>query len=93
MNNNLTPGEIISWMFGIIFFAIGTINVFFGNDPGYGIFIILLSFVFYPPVTTLVMEKTGFAIPAILKIVLGIFIFWTALGVGELFDKVEMMMN
>ena len=91
MNNNITPGKIISWIFSLIFFAIGVINVFYGNDPGYGIFIILLSFVFFPPVNTIIMEKTGFAVPAVLKIVLGLLILWTAVGVGELFNKVDMM--
>ena len=36
---------------------------------------------------------TGFSIPGmgIVKILLGIFILWASLGVGELFDKIELM--
>jgi hypothetical protein len=38
---------------------------------------------------------TGLMIPGIriVKTLLGIFIIWAAMGVGELFDKKEMMMN
>lgn len=41
------------------------------------------------------MMVPGFSIPRIglVKILLGIFIIWAALGVGELFDKIELMMN
>jgi hypothetical protein len=37
---------------------------------------------------------TGFTIPGmvIIKILLGVFILWAALGVGELFDKIDLMM-
>ena len=42
-NDGSTALTIISWLFGVIFFAIGFVNTFWGNDPGFGIFIILLS--------------------------------------------------
>jgi len=37
---------------------------------------------------------TGFSIPriGIVKILLGILILWASLGVGELFDKIDLMM-
>jgi hypothetical protein len=84
--------NLISWLFGIVFLAIGLINTFWGNDPGFGIFIVLLSFVYFPPVTALIQEKLGFSTPGIAKIILGIFIIWAALGVGELFDKIDLML-
>lgn len=93
MNNALSAWNIISWVFGMAFFAIGIVNAFWGNDPGFGIFIILLAFVFFPPVNTIFRKITGFSIPLAAKIVLGIFIIWASLGVGELFDKIELMMN
>lgn len=82
----------ISWIFGITFFAIGLLNMFWGNDPGFGIFIVLLSFVYFPPLTTILKQRTGFSIPRLLKIILAIFIIWATLGVGELFDKIDLMM-
>jgi len=93
MNNKSPVLNIISWIFGIAFFAIGVVNTFWGNDPGFGVFILLLSFVYFLPVNAILKKTTGFSIPriGILKILLGIFIIWVMLGVGELFDKIELM--
>lgn len=85
--------NMVSWLFGIVFFAIGIVNTFWGNDPGFGIFIILLSFVYFPPLNAILKEKTRFSIPGIVKVLLGIFIIWASLGVGELFDKIDLMMT
>jgi hypothetical protein len=94
MNNNSVVLNIISWIFGVLFFAIGVVNTFWGNDPGFGVFIILLSFVYFLPVNDILRKMTGFTIPGmvIIKILLGVFILWAALGVGELFDKIDLMM-
>ena len=94
MNNNSIVLNIISWIFGVVFFAIGVVNTFWGIDPGFGVFILLLSFVYFLPVNDILKKKTGFSIPrmGIVKILLGIFILWAALGVGELFDKIDLMM-
>jgi hypothetical protein len=100
INDESTALNIISWIFGIVFFAIGFVNTFWGNDPGFGVFIVLLSFVYFLPVNAIFQKITGFSIPGIsiprlriIKILLGIFITWAALGVGELFDKIELMMK
>ena len=85
--------SIISWLFGITVFVIGLINVFWGNDPGFGAFLLVLSFVYFPPVNANLQKRTGFSIPRIVKIGLGIFIIWASLGVGELFDKIDLMMG
>jgi hypothetical protein len=94
MNNNSVILNIISWLFGIVFFAIGVVNTFWGNDFGFGVFIILLSLVYFLPVNDILKKVTGFSIPGIgvVKIFLGFFIIWAALGVGELFDKIDLMM-
>ena len=86
-----TALNLISWIWGIVFFAIGLVNTFWGNDAGFGIFIILLALVFVPPFTDRFTHITGFRIPLIVKILIGLFILWAALGVGELFDKIDMM--
>jgi hypothetical protein len=93
MNNDSIVLNIISWIFGTVFFAIGVVNTFWGNDPGFGVFIILLSFVYFLPVNDILRKITGFEIPkmGLVKILLGIFILWAALGVGGLFDKIELM--
>ena len=93
MNSKSDVLNIISWLFGTAVLAVGLINTFWGNDPGFGIFIVLLSFVYFPPVNAVIREKIGFSIPLIVKIVLSIFIIWASLGVGELFDKIDLMMK
>jgi hypothetical protein len=85
-------GKTISSAFGLLTFAIGIVNTFWGNDPGFGIFIILLSLVFFPPVSAIFKDKTGLAVPWYLKVLLGVLILWAALGVGELFGKIDLMM-
>ncbi len=94
VNYGSTALTIISWIFGLIFFAIGVVNTGWGGDTGFGIFIILLSLVYFLPLKNLVrrtigMSETGVRIA---KILLGFFIIWAAMGVGELFDKIELMM-
>lgn len=81
----------ISWVFGIVFLLAGLINIFWGDDSGFGVFIVLLSFIYFPPVTNLLKKKTNRSIPRWAKIALGVFIIWALLGVGELMDKVSMM--
>ncbi|UOQ51172.1 hypothetical protein [Hymenobacter cellulosivorans] len=80
------------WLFGLVAVAIGAVNTFWGNDPGFGLFIMLLSLAFFPPVNTLIKIKTGFSIPVVAKWLLAFFILWASLGVGELFDKIDLMM-
>jgi hypothetical protein len=94
MNNNSIALNIISRIFGAAFFAIGVVNTFWGNDPVFGIFILLLSLVYFLPVNDILRKMTGFSIPGlgIVKILLGIFIIWASLGVGELFYKIDLMM-
>ena len=95
MDRKSNVTDIISWLFGIVVVAIGLVNLFWGNDPGFGVFLLLLSLVYFLPVNAILRKLTGFTIPklGIVKIVLGIFILWASLGVGELFDKIELMMN
>lgn len=95
MTYKLNIGNIISWIFGVIVFAIGIVNTFWGNDTAFGIFILLLSFVYFLPVNELLKKITGFSIPkmGLIKIGLGFFVIWASLGVGELFDKIELMLK
>ena len=93
MNNKSNVLNTISWIFGIAVLVVGAINSLWGNDPAFGVFLILLSFVYFPPVAAIVRKKIGFGISGAVKIILGIFIIWASLGVGELFDKIDIMMR
>lgn len=84
---------ILSGGFGIIAAIIGIINIGWGNDPFFGVFILLLSALFFSPVTGKIRQLTGIAFPIWAKILLAVFILWASLGVGELFDKVDMLLH
>lgn len=92
MNTKSNIWNIMSWLFGTVVLAIGLINTFWGNDLGFGVFLILLSFIYFPPTNVILKKITGFSIPLVINILLGLFIIWAALGVGELFNKIELMM-
>ena len=83
----------ISWLVGLLFFTIGLINMFWGNDFFFGVFLAGLSLVFLPPVNVFARDKFGFSIPLVAKIIIGLFIIWSAVGVGELFDKIDMLVR
>ncbi|NCU03863.1 MAG: hypothetical protein GXC73_07730 [Chitinophagaceae bacterium] len=95
MTSKLSIGNIISYIFGVLVFAIGIVNTFWGNDAGFGIFILLLSLVYFLPANDFLKKITGFSIPKMgfVKIVLGLFILWASAGVGELFDKIDLMLT
>jgi hypothetical protein len=95
VNDGSTALTIISWLFGLLFFAIGIVNTFWGGDTGFGIFIVLLSLIYFLPVNDILHKMLGFTIPKmwLVKILVSMFIIWAAMGVGELFDKIEMMTN
>ncbi len=93
MSINVVLGNVAGWFLAILFFAIGFVNTFWGNDTIFGIGIAVLSLIYIPGMSTQIKKLTGFSIPLIVKIVLALFILWAALGVGELFDKTGMMLE
>lgn len=93
MSNKLSISDILHWIFGIVVFEIGVINMFWGTDFFFGLFILLLSFVYFLPVNALAYKLVGRTVPhlGLIKLLLALFIIWAALGVGELFDKIALM--
>ena len=93
MNYKSKIYALSGWTFGILFSSIAVLNMFWGNDPEFGFFLFLLSLVYYPPLNIIISRLTGYSIPIVVKIVLGIFIFWASLGVGEFFEKIHLMIK
>lgn len=93
MNNRSIVLNLLGWICGIVFSAIGVVNMFWGNDSLFGVFLFLLSLVYYPPLHELFRKLTGYRIHGVLKVALGLFILWASLGVGELFDKIDLMLR
>ena len=83
----------VSQTFGLLFGVIGLINMGWGNDFFYGLFILLMSLLYFPFAEKLLAKNLGPTQILILKIALGLFILWSSLGVGELFDKIDMMQS
>ena len=81
--------QVIRYLFAILFSTIGLINSFWGNDPVYGIFVIVLSLPFYPTFSERFIKQ----IKTWHLIILGGFVLWTALGVAELYDKIALMIQ
>jgi len=71
------------WLFGIVFIAIGVLNLFLVH-PVPGVFYLLISFVYFPFVNVFFKKKLGFTIPFTLQIILGLVILWGTLAVGDL---------
>ena len=91
--SNSVVFNAIGWLFGAVVFAAGVVNVFWGNDPEFGVFIVLLSFAFFPATNVVLDDFTGFKIPGLAKVALAVLIVWMTLGVGELPDKIDLMLE
>jgi hypothetical protein len=83
--------EFIVVAFGVLFSAIGFINTFWGNDPYYGVAVLTASFLFYLPLIDVVRLRVSAQQGTALLVLLGAFILWSSIGVGELLDKTAMM--
>mgnify|MGYP001564106609 CR=1 FL=1 len=94
-NSNEVVENIIKTIVGVLVFAIGIVNMFAGDDAVFGVFILLLSTLYFPATSVfldrLIKDMAGHSIPRVVKIILFILILWAAMGVGELFDKIELL--
>ena len=75
--------NLISWVFCIVFIAIGVLNLFLVH-PVPGIFYLLLSLIYFPFVNVALKKKFGFSIPLVVRVILGIVVLWATLAVGDL---------
>lgn len=93
MNNmkNSFFNDLVNFMLGLMFSFIGFVNTFWGNDPFYGLAIILISIIFYLPFINFIINKIPKKTMFFIKIILGFMIIWSSLGVGELFEKIDLM--
>jgi len=89
----MTLRILISIFFGLIFSFIGFVNLFWGNDPYLGLAILILSGIYYIPIIDLFRDKIKPKYVTILLYIVGFLILWVSTGVGELFDKIELMIK
>lgn len=93
MKKAFSLDNTLSWIVAFLLIDLAMINIIWGNDQGFGVFILLLSLLYFPPLTDYIHERFNFRVTGIIKVILFIFIIWAALGVGELFDKIDLMLN
>ncbi|HYD35174.1 MAG TPA: hypothetical protein VD999_03860 [Vitreimonas sp.] len=75
--------HIINWLFGIIFFVIGVLNLLLVH-PVPGVFYLVLSLIYFPVTNKILQKNLGFTIPFALKVIVGLVIMWGTLAVGDL---------
>ena len=85
--------ELIVVTFGVLFSAIGFVNTFWGNDPYYGLAVLTASSLFYLPLIDVVRARVSVQQGTALLVLLAVFILWSSIGVGELWDKTAMMVE
>jgi hypothetical protein len=51
-------GNFISWISGLLFFATGIINTTNRNDQQFGIFILIISLIYFIPVNEILKKIT-----------------------------------
>lgn len=83
MNSKSNIKNIISWIFAIIIFTIGVLNLFLVH-PVPGIVYILLSLLFIPFVNNFIKKKLGFGIHFAALVILFLIIMWGTLSITDL---------
>ena len=81
----------IEALISLVFILVGLVNLFWGNDQFFGLFIILIALVFIAPFRQWIKKITGIWIAGWLRILVALFIVWSSMGVGELPEKIGMM--
>lgn len=80
--------NVLSWLFGLAVFVTGILNMTLIHFVP-GVLYLLLALIYFPPVNTILRAKSGFTIPPMLKIILGIILILFTLGVSDLGDMID----
>ncbi len=85
MINALTTKDLFSWFLMILFIIIGIMNLVLIH-PAPGIFYIVVSLFYCPPIGALAKQRMCFSIPYFIKIIAAFLILWATLAIGDLAD-------
>ncbi len=86
--NRTTIGNVSGWLFGLIVFTTGILNMFLVH-PVPGVVYLLISFLYFPPATAYTRKKLNFSVPLLIKMGLGIILILFTLGVSDLGDMID----
>jgi hypothetical protein len=88
INSKPNIWDIVGYIFGIVVLTVGVMNIFLVH-PVPGVAYLLLSLIYFPPANASLKTKFYFSIPLVVKIILGIVIFFFTLGVSDLGDMID----
>ncbi|MAN59523.1 MAG: hypothetical protein CMC08_06775 [Flavobacteriaceae bacterium] len=77
-------GNTLSVLFALLTLTLGIMNMARGNDFEFGIFLVMLSLIFLPPVTNFLKQRFGLPFPIWLKIIIAALVVWVNLAVGAI---------
>ena len=78
----------ITWVFAILFVAIGVLNIFMVH-PVPGLIYIAIASIYFPGANKVIKKNMGFTIPFATKLIIGVLVMWATLGVGDLMEIFE----
>lgn len=84
-------GVVLLSVLGLFLSWVGFVNLFWGNDPFFGLAIFSASTLYYLPAVLAIRSWIGLEYWRWLLGVLAVLIVWAALGVGELGEKAALM--
>jgi hypothetical protein len=82
------PTQLIGWVAGILVLTVAILN-FILVHPVPGAAYLVLSLVYFPPANAHLKRLTGFTIPTLVKLLLGIVLFFFTFGVSDLGDMID----
>lgn len=80
--------KVANWLFGILVFTIGVLNIIW-IDIRPGIIYIILSALYFIPAELITKNKTSLKILKVFKIIFAILILWFTLGISDLGDMID----
>lgn len=89
MMNGLSLG--LSMLLGCLLLSIGFVNLFWGNDPFFGLAICVASTLYFFPVAKKISRMLEPKWWRWILAILAVLILWASLGVGDLEGKLELM--
>jgi hypothetical protein len=93
MKKEISILTVLEALLSIAFALVGLINLIWGNDQFFGLFIIVIALVFITPFRRWIKKITGIWIAVWLRILIALFIVWSSMGVGELPEKIDLMIE
>ena len=87
-NSGSKSRNIIIWIFCLLFFVLGVLNIIFVHVVP-GIIYLVFSLLYLPATNTFFKNRFGFLIPFALKVVFGLVVLWATLAVGDLMEMFE----